>query len=310
MSAGRVVEEEVPLALEDHEPRARDLLAQPPAAGERGERVLAPPHEQRRARRARRAARGRARASRSRPTGRARGGRRGARRSRTPSSTRRSPPRPSARRRRASRRSASRVMPSASCSPSPGVRIACARPCHLPSGKKPVALITRPRDAVRARRTPSAGRSARPSRGRTATTGPRPSSAWKRASAVDVRLPRPGAVAGRRAASRRSRAGRARAPASRRAPRRRASPATCARTRGSRGRRAGCPIGVAGGERLAVGEASGGGHGRTVIPRVGGHAPRPLASSARSSCSPGSTTSSTRASTCGSCRRGCPRTRR
>ena len=35
-----------------------------------------------------------------------------------------------------------RVVPSTICSPSPSVRIALARPCHLPSGKKPVALMT------------------------------------------------------------------------------------------------------------------------------------------------------------------------
>ena len=40
------------------------------------------------------------------------------------------------------RPNASRVAPSTNCSPSPSVRIALARPCHLPSGKKPVAQMT------------------------------------------------------------------------------------------------------------------------------------------------------------------------
>ena len=41
----------------------------------------------------------------------------------------------------------SRSKPAISCSPVPGSRSALAKPCHLPSGKKPVELITSARTA-------------------------------------------------------------------------------------------------------------------------------------------------------------------
>jgi hypothetical protein len=58
---------------------------------------------------------------------------------------------------RRSSSNASRVSPATSCSPSPGVRMARAIPCHLPSGKKPVSEMTSASTAPGGRR-PSAGR--------------------------------------------------------------------------------------------------------------------------------------------------------
>ena len=79
-----------------------------------------------------------------------------------------------------------RVVPSTICSPSPSVRIALARPCHLPSGKKPVALMTSARTCSgcsQAQRSPMSP----PQSWTHSATGPPARSAWKRSTASTIR---------------------------------------------------------------------------------------------------------------------------
>ena len=140
---GLVLPDEVAGLLDQDQLGVRQLALEAVRRGGRDERILAAEDEQDRHARAPRAGPRTARSSRSPSSGRSRAGPGAGPRRRRPSSTRRS------RRRRSPSDSwasmppkASRVAPATNSSPVPGVRIACAKPCHLPSGKKPDALIT------------------------------------------------------------------------------------------------------------------------------------------------------------------------
>ena len=230
---GVLVPDEVPGAL-DHAPaRCRAARARSGARRRAGRTRRARPRRAAPARPGRRA--GSRRASRSRPSGTARARCGGGRRRRGPSSTRRSRRRRSPRWTRAAPpRSPARSRPPSACSPTSGVRSALAMPCHLPSGKKPLELITRPATASGCSHAQRRPISAAPvvrhqDAALHAVLGA------ERLERLDLALPGPGRVERRVAEA--GQVGGEPAPA-RRGQRRRARRATCTRTAGSRVRAA------------------------------------------------------------------------
>ena len=271
--AGRVVPDEVAAPVHHHQLRVRQLPLEAVGAGHGGELVVLAPHEQ-----DRHAELGEvvllqlrevagavqlelAAAARPRP--------------RTPSSTRRAPRRscPRIDWRSTAREAGRGRSPRSSARPCAGSRSALAMPCHLPSGKKPVELITSALDRVRVLARPAQPDQAAPV-------------VHHRHAALDPELAR-GSARATPCAAPRCRAGRAASRRSPRSPARsRASPASATagitsvphvrrlrvavqQQRHRAVRRTAFAVGESGGEHLTLEHDGPGSRGQTAARRHG-----------------------------------------